>query len=293
MSKDKAKFLLIAAGLGILTVLTYRWISSLPRAGDLPGIDRTVNVRRGEALFWGKGTCHVCHRIGERGNARRGPNLGDSVDGDILPVRAQKRARKLGLQSDLDYIIQSLSEPGEFLVPGYQDEMPKPYLPPIALSPYEIKSVVLYLVSLNGDTVSTEIKLPENLLAAYGTKRDTFEVDGNVEAGRELFFDLQGPAACSSCHIAIDGYGKRAGGSIGPDLSAIASFRTPEHIYWKILKPDSNVVSKHEETLIKTKGGGMIVGEVIEEKATELHLRERNGTEIKLAKSEITSRQGQ
>lgn len=290
MFKIKANLLLITVGIGILTFLTYRWISSLPRTADLPGTNREVSVQRGENVFWGKGTCHVCHRIGEHGYARRGPNLGESADGNILPIRAEQRAQKLGLKSNLDYIVQSLAEPETFLVPGYRNEMPKPYLPPIALSPSEIKSVVLYLASLEGDSVTTEIELPNSLLAAYGKKRDDFKIEGDIEAGRRLFYDLQGPAACASCHIAIDGYGKRTGSTIGPDLSAIASFRTPEHIYWKILKPDSNVVSKHEETVIKTKGGSMIAGEVIAENATELVVRERNGSEMTLQKKIISSR---
>lgn len=289
----KLKFTLLVSVLSIVTFLTYRWISSLPRTAELPDTNREVSVQRGETVFWGKGTCHVCHRIGERGYARRGPNLGESADGAILPIRAGRRARELGLKSNIGYIVQSLAEPGAFLVPNYQNEMPKPYLPPIALSPSEIKSVVLYLASLNGDTATTEIDLPNSLLAAYGKKRDDFNIEGDIEAGRQLFFDLQGPAACSSCHIAIDGYGQRSGSPIGPDLSAIASYRTPEHIYWKILKPDSNVVSKHEETLIKTKTGTLIFGKIMEESATDLRIRERNGSEITLQKSAVASRQTQ
>ncbi len=109
--------------LSILSYFTYKWIASLPKIE----FDESVEIdwRSGEEIFWGKGRCNVCHRIGDKGYALRGPNLGQSKDGPILPIRARERALKLSLASATGYLVQSIAEPGAFVVPGYNNEMPE------------------------------------------------------------------------------------------------------------------------------------------------------------------------
>ena len=273
----------------VLSYFTYKWIASLPKIE----FDESVEIdwRSGEEIFWGKGRCNVCHRIGDKGYALRGPNLGQSKDGPILPIRARERALKLSLASATGYLVQSIAEPGAFVVPGYNNEMPEVFRAPISLTPSEIKAVVLYLESLNGDTTFKEIHLPQQLLASYQPeKKSHYEISGDFTAGRDLFFDLEGPAACAVCHVEMHIAPVPEGKTIGPDLTAIASFRTPEHILQKIINPDSNIVSGYEEVLIKTKSGRFFVGMVEEENLEEVSLIERNGYHRLIRQGDIKSR---
>lgn len=56
---------------------------------------------QGEKLFWGKGACGGCHRVGARGN-RSGPDL-----------------TLVGRQRSLVYIRESILDPNASLTPGY------------------------------------------------------------------------------------------------------------------------------------------------------------------------------
>lgn len=279
------KLFLALSILAVLSYFTYQWIASLPKIT----FDATVKVsaRSGEQIFWGKGQCHACHRIGDRGYALRGPNLGESTDGAIIPKRAQQRASQSGLANGTAYLVQSIAAPGSFVVPGYNNEMPEVFKAPIFLSPPEIKSVVLYLESLSGDTSFKEIQLPAKLLASYQISEKKFEINGDFETGRSLFFDLEGPAACAACHLGMDAHGEAKGSTVGPDLTAIASFRTPEYILQKIIEPDSNIVSGYEEMLIKTNGGRMFVGRILEQSKEKITMLERDGNQTTLIIKDI------
>ena len=271
----------------ILTYFTYQWIASLPKVEFDASVE--ISWRSGEEIFWGKGRCSVCHRIGIKGYALRGPNLGESKDGPIMPIRARERASQSGLAGSTEYLIQTIAEPGAFVVPGYNNEMPEVFRAPISLTPSEIKAVILYLESLYGDTTFKEIRLPSRLLASYQPGRQ-FQINGDADEGRDLFFDLEGPAACAACHAGRNSEQKAEGSTIGPDLTAIAGFRTPEHILKKIINPDSNIVSGYEEVLIRTKSGLLLVGIVKEENKGELQLIERNENLILVSKKDIQSR---
>ena len=283
------KNILIALSiLAILSYFIYKWIASLPKIE----FDELAEFswQSGEEIFWGTGRCSVCHRIGEKGYALRGPNLGQSKDGPILPIRARERAAQSGLAGSTEYLVQSIAEPGAFVVPGYNNEMPEVFGAPILLTPSEIKAVVLYLKSLAGDTTFVEIRLPPQLLASYQPDKPPFQINGNVAQGRDLFFDLEGPAACAACHLGLNSERKAEGSTIGPDLAEIAGFRTLEHILQKIINPDSNIVSGYEEVVIRTKGGRFLVGVIKEESEDELQLMERNESLILVSKKDIQSR---
>ncbi|RMF58760.1 MAG: hypothetical protein D6743_17290, partial [Calditrichaeota bacterium] len=228
----------------LLTYVLYRWIASLPVATQRSDVATAVTVRNGERIFWGRGTCHVCHRVGTRGYATRAPDLGEGPQGPAIGKRADARAEELGLPDGVSYLVQSLAEPGAYVVSGFKNEMPEVFRAPIALSPSEIKAVILYLVSLGGDTLAQQIHLPRSVYAAYEKpEANSWSPRGNAEAGRRLFFDPKGPAACAACHVALDTGGRPRGGSSGPDLRAVASIRSAAYLRAKIVHPDSNVVS--------------------------------------------------
>jgi putative heme-binding domain-containing protein len=74
------------------------YVRSLSHAGTIPiKGDRIA----GEKLFWGKGSCGQCHRVGMRGTAV-GPDL-----------------TRAGKQRSLEYLRESIESPDADLTPGY------------------------------------------------------------------------------------------------------------------------------------------------------------------------------
>ena len=69
-------------------------------AQTLPLVPRG-DVENGERLFFAKGACFACHRIGERGIAV-GPDLND-----------------LGSRAEADYVAQSILDPGAQVIEGF------------------------------------------------------------------------------------------------------------------------------------------------------------------------------
>src|SRR5712691_11628777 len=70
-------------------------------------------VKAGEEIFKTKGTCEICHRIGQKGT--RAPDLA-GVGGRAAKTKPGMSARQ--------YIIESLLQPGNYLVEGYPNIMP-------------------------------------------------------------------------------------------------------------------------------------------------------------------------
>lgn len=109
---------------------------------------------RGRDLFFGRGGCVTCHRIGEAGIQIRCPNLGVG-DGQRLPIGTRIRHEAAGDGSTervreiawgIEYIVESIVDPDGFVVPGYAAGVMKAFeLPPIALTDDEILALATYL----------------------------------------------------------------------------------------------------------------------------------------------------
>lgn len=256
-----------------------------------------VSPEAGEAIFWGNGKCGTCHSVGSKGSAIRCPNLGESDNGPIIGIRAEERAKELsqkrGAQiAATDYLVESLAEPGAYLVEGFKNEMPYVYKPPISLNADEIKAVILYLQSSGGIVDIGSIKLPAKILQASKEKVEPFKpyIKGDPKVGEELFFDPESNAGCGKCHTAIDSKGVKRGGNVGPDLSAVAGTRTPQFILESILDPSKEIASGFEQVLIVAKDGRMIDGIPKKEDAASITLVRREGdniVEMIIPKSEI------
>jgi mono/diheme cytochrome c family protein len=150
----------LAAFIGAGHLLTRR-----PDA-DEGGIE--VSAQTGKRLFWTRGRCSTCHRVGELGSNPRGPDLGEGEQGRAIGARSEARARERFQQtgrpfSATDYLVESLLEPGAYVVSGYKNEMPPPHQPPVGLGPDEIRALVAYLQSLGGRVDLTAIRLPAAL----------------------------------------------------------------------------------------------------------------------------------
>ena len=178
-------------------------------------------VKAGEEIFKTKGTCEICHRIGQAGT--RAP--------DLAGVGSRAATRKPGMTAKA-YLIESLIQPGAFIVPGYPPIMPAVDKPPIGLNRSELWALTAFLESL-GSTVDVKLDdIPKTAGAAAAGGGATAEVKipGDAKAGEQVF---QGKGGCIACHKA----GKIGASPVGPDLSQIAKIQTPDYIMKKILDP--------------------------------------------------------
>src|SRR5438045_8871252 len=80
-------------------------------------------VKAGEEIYHTKGTCEICHRIGQKGT--RAP--------DLAGVGARAAKTKPGMSAKA-YIIESLIAPQAYIDEGYPPIMPQVDKPPTALT---------------------------------------------------------------------------------------------------------------------------------------------------------------
>src|SRR5690349_11544851 len=179
-------------------------------------------VKAGEEIFHTKGTCEICHRIGQKGT--RAP--------DLAGVGGRAAQRKPGMTAKA-YIIESLLSPQAYVVEGYPPIMPAVDKPPIALNRSELWALTAFLESLGGsvDVALNDIPASAGAAAAGGgTATAELKLPGDPKAGEAVF---QGKGTCIACHKA----GKIGAAQVGPDLSQIAKIQTPDYIMRKILDP--------------------------------------------------------
>lgn len=235
-----------------------------------------ISLKNGELIFWGPGKCHTCHAVGTRGRSVRGPNMGSSADGEAMMVRAMQRAGErsaaLGREvSPTEYLVESLVDPSAHLVPGFKDEMPIVYQPPIRLDPDELTSVVLYLQSLGGQPDSAAIAIPREVRlsrrAALAVTPWEPYLEGDSARGSVLFFDPDGRARCAKCHRVGD-----EGGDIGPELTAVAGTRTVQAIVESLLQPSASIPAGYETELVEIADGRILDGLVQRETDDSLWL---------------------
>src|SRR5947207_12419685 len=178
-------------------------------------------VKAGEEIFKTKGTCEICHRIGQKGT--RAP--------DLAGVGGRAGKTKPGLSAK-QYIIESLLQPSAYVVEGYPNIMPQVDKPPIGLNRSEVWALTAFLESLGGtvDVTLNDIPPTVGAAAAGGGAAAEVKLPGDPKAGEAIF---AGKAGCIACHKA----GKVGASPVGPDLSHIAKIQTSEYIMGKILNP--------------------------------------------------------
>jgi putative heme-binding domain-containing protein len=107
---------------------------------------------------------------------------------------------------------------------------------------------------------------------------------GNSDHGREVFHNPAG-LGCAKCH-AVNGIG----GRIGPDLSQIGEQFDRLQLAEHVLYPNKSIREGYRQTHIITDDGRQFSGVVGSETAEELLLRDTEGREYLLSKSEIETR---
>ncbi len=116
-----------------------------------PNMTTDEMVAAGQEIVGGKGTCFSCHTVGASGNLRFP---------DLAGVGERAHTRRPGL-NDVDYLAETLYEPNDYIVPGFNPGMPPVNKPPIGLSDAEILCVIAYLQNLGGNpnvTMATKLK---------------------------------------------------------------------------------------------------------------------------------------
>jgi putative heme-binding domain-containing protein len=83
---------------------------------------------------------------------------------------------------------------------------------------------------------------------------DSFDIRGDVEAGRTLFFDSAETQNCRACHTA-----QNRGGSVGPDLTGLAG-KPPREILRSIVAPHAAIEERYATITVTTRDGEKFTG---------------------------------
>ncbi|MDE3102796.1 MAG: cytochrome c [Chloroflexota bacterium] len=94
----------------------------------------TEPIPRGRQLF-GQLGCSNCHTIDGQGG---------HVGPDLTHIGTTAATRRAGMSAE-DYIRQSILDPGAYVVPGYNDVMPRGFGQ--RLSPSDLDALVTFLLS--------------------------------------------------------------------------------------------------------------------------------------------------
>ena len=179
-------------------------------------------VKAGEEIYKTKGTCEICHRIGQKGT--RAP--------DLAGVGSRAAKMKPGMTAKA-YLIESLINPNAIIVEGYPPIMPAVDKPPIALNRSELWALTAFLESQGGtvDVALNDIPATAGAGGAGGgAAAAEIKMPGDVASGKAVYM---GKGGCLACHKAKD----IPGTPVGPDLSQLAKIQTPDYIMKKILDP--------------------------------------------------------
>src|SRR2546426_1728252 len=209
-------------------------------AADAPAEDF---VRAGQDIFYGKGTCALCHEIGKKGE--RCPDLAG------VGARAETRIKEEGYKgratNGAEYVVESLHEPTIYVVEGYQ-----PSMPPLGrqLSDLELVAVVSFLQSQGGEVaVNGQSRFPKwrgegggAAPAAATPAPATAAAAASGASGQELVQQW----GCIACHK-FDGPEKL----VGPSLWDIGARKDANYIRESILQPDAVVVEGFPAGLMK------------------------------------------
>ena len=176
--------------------------------------------------------CAQCHKLGE---AARGPDLADV--GSRARSRAGERAAATGkAYTDVEYLLESLCKPGDFLVKGFGNIMPPQGK---ALSGGQLLAVTAFLQNLGGtSTIKGTDTAPLDrfscVQADEGGGAAAAEPAKPVGKPEESFVEF----GCATCHSLTDPSRK-----LGPSLQGIGKRLGKAGIYDKLLNPGATVAA--------------------------------------------------
>ena len=174
----------------------------------------------GREIFFGKGTCALCHTIGGKGE--RCPDLAG------IGTRASTRVEDL---SGPEYLAQSLYQPNAYLVDGYTPTMPVINRPPIGLEVREIAAVVAFLES-QGGSVSVDATTVFEAAGAAPAPPPPAPAEGGALDATGLIAQY----GCKACH-SFDTPQRL----LGPSLWNIGARQDRARILRSLVEPDAEI----------------------------------------------------
>ena len=279
-------FVLVSLG---LFVYIGALVTAISGGGGTVAAAEGVNPEAGESIYWGKGKCSTCHSLGERGSAIRGPNH-ENVCGKARDERVAARQAEgaANVQTATDYLVESIADPQVSIVEGFSGQMPRVYLPPISLKPDEIRAVIMYLQTQGCEPDAAAINLPPAILNAATAEVSagapfSLVVEGDPEAGKELFSDTAGAAACIKCHT-VAGEGE----DVGPELTDVAGTQTVEYVFESIMNPSAEIAAgDYEPIQVQLSDGTILAGIIKAEDEATVTIKDKEGVETVVNKSDI------
>ena len=196
-------------------------------------------VKAGQDIFYGKGTCALCHEIGKKGE--RCPDLAGT--GEHAEARVKEERYKGKATNGAEYIVESLHEPTIYVVEGYQ-----PSMPPLGrqLSDLEMVALVAFLQSQGGEvTVNGQTRFPQWRGEGGGAAPAAAAAAApgpSGASGQELIQQW----GCVACHK-LDGPEKL----LGPSLWDIGARKDANYIRESIVEPDTVVVEGFPQGLMQ------------------------------------------
>ena len=102
----------------------------------------------------------------------------------------------------------------------------------------------------------------------------------NLSRGRRIF--RQKELLCAACHRVGD-----LGGLVGPDLTTVGSYMTPNSLLESILNPNSDIKQNYETVLITKNNGAVVSGRMERKTSNSTLLRLANDEIVEIPQSEI------
>jgi putative heme-binding domain-containing protein len=144
----------------------------------------------------------------------------------------------------------------EFLTHLISEGVPGTNMPAFkdSLSKQQIAQCVAYILSISEKKGATK------------AKDDSFDIRGDIEAGRSLFFDSAETQNCRVCHTA-----QNQGERVGPDLTELAG-KPPREILRSIVAPHAAIEDRYVTITITTIAGETFTGVKRDETETMIRL---------------------
>jgi uncharacterized repeat protein (TIGR03806 family) len=118
-------------------------------------------------------------------------------------------------------------------------------------------------------------------LGAVVDRAELLSLEGDVERGRDLFFNAEG-VQCRNCHQ-VEGRGR----IVGPDLSHVAKENAKPQILEAILDPSAKIDAKYVNYILVTTDGRVLTGVLLERTDDVVKLRDAQGNEHPVPREEI------
>jgi mono/diheme cytochrome c family protein len=183
----------------------------------------------GEDLYAGAGGCTACHGLGTRA-----PDL-IGVSG----TTCANRREDLGCK---EYLYESLTEPGVFVIDGFQPIMPDMRR---ILSEAQIWALVAFLQNQGGEITVTAADIPSESPGAGGAAAAPGGTGGatgpRIDAAVADPVELLRAGTCLACHQLGE-----EGVALGPRLDGMGGRLDPEYIRRSILAPNVDTAAGFE-----------------------------------------------